>query len=122
MTQNELRFPDDHPDREMGDALRPLLAPPGASAEYWTELESRLLQRIGDERSSPWSVLAGWSRPAAIAAALLLAAASVMLTQLRHEESAVAYGAMAEEQYPVAEPASLAVPGADATVHLLLEH
>jgi hypothetical protein len=122
MTQNELQFPDDHPDREIGEALRPLLSPASTSESYWSGLESRILQRIGDERSSPWSVLASWSRPAAVAAALLLAAASVMLTQLRHEEEAVAYGAMAEEQYPVAEPATLAAPGSDATVHMLLEH
>ena len=122
MNKNELQFPDDNPDREIGEALQPLLSHAGASAPYWAGLESRIMQRIADDRSSPWGVLAGWSRPAAIAAAVLLAAASLMLTQLRHEEAAVAYGAMAEEQYPVAEPASVAVPAADATVRMLLEH
>ena len=122
MTRHELQFPDDNPDREIGDALQSFVFPAGGSAGYWSGLESRILKRVAEERSSPWSVLAGWSRPAAVAAALLLAAASLMLTQLRHEEEAIAYGAMAEEQYPVTEPASAAAPSADATVHMLLEH
>ena len=123
MSQNELRFPDDHPDREIGDALRPLLSPAGAEAHYWEGLESRIMRRIADERSSPWSVLAGWTRPAAIAAALLLVAASLMLTELRREEEAVAYGAMSEEQYSVAEPTPpVSRPASDVTVRMLLEH
>jgi hypothetical protein len=122
MTRNELQFPDDRPDPEIGESLRPLLSPAGATASYWAGLVSRIMQRLAEERSSPSSVLAGWLRPAAIAAALLLAAASLMLSQLKHEEAAVAYGAMAEEQYTVAEPASVASAGADATVRLLLEH
>ena len=123
MNDNELRFPDDRPDREIGDALRELLAPRGATTQgYWDHLERRVMQRIVEDRSSPWSVLAGWTRPAAIAAALLLAAASVALTQMRHEESAVAYGAIAEEQYTVSESAPAAKAGSDATVRMLLEH
>jgi hypothetical protein len=123
MNDNELRFPDDRPDREIGDALRELLAPPGAATHgYWDHLEQRVMQRIVEDRSSPWSVLAGWTRPAAIAAALLLAAASVALTQVRHEEAAVAYGAIAEEQYTVSESAPAAKAGSDATVRMLLEH
>ena len=125
MSQNELRFPDDQPDHEIGDALRPLLSPAGVAdgAHYWEGLESRIMQRLADERSSPWSVLAGWTRPAAIAAALLLAAASLMLTELRREEAAVAYGAIAEEQYTAAEPATTGTrAGADVTVRMLLEH
>ena len=123
MNDNELRFPDDRPDREIGDALRELLAPPhGAAQGYWENLELRVMRRIVEDRSSPWSVLAGWTRPAAIAAALLLAAASVALTQMRHEEAAVAYGAIAEEQYTVSESAPAAKAGSDATVRMLLEH
>jgi len=125
MSDNELRFPDDRPDREIGDALRPLLSPvDGAigAGNYWEGLELRIMQRIVEERSSPWSVLAAWTRPAAIAAALLLAAASLALTQMRHEEAAVAYGAIAEEQYTVAEPAAPRAAGADVTVRMLLEH
>lgn len=123
MSDNELRFPDDRPDREIGNALRPLLSPAGARAgSYWEGLELRIMHRIVEERSSPWSVLAAWTRPAAIAAALLLAAASVALTQMHHEESAVAYGAIAEEQYSVAEPSAPPAAGADVTVRMLLEH
>ena len=47
MKDNELRFPDDVPDREIGDALRPLLAAPPGGA-YWTELESRIVARIAE--------------------------------------------------------------------------
>jgi hypothetical protein len=123
MSDNELRFPDDRPDHEIGDALRPVLAPGGAgTGSYWGSLELRIMQRINEERSSPWSVLATWTRPAAIAAALLLAAASVALTQMRHEEAAVAYGAIAEEQFSVAEPSARPAAGADVTVRMLLEH
>ena len=127
MSDNELRFPDDRPDHEIGDALRPLLSPEsGAGAlhagHYWEGLERRIMHRIVEERSSPWSVLATWTRPAAIAAALLLAAASVALTQMHHEESAVAYGAIAEEQFTVAEPSARPAAGADVTVRMLLEH
>ena len=123
MNDNELRFPDDRPDREIGDALRDLLAPPGAATRgYWESFEQRVMQRVAEDRSSPWSVLAGWTRPAAIAAALLLAAASVALTQMRHEEAAVAYGAIAEEQFTVSESATATKAGADATVRMLLEH
>jgi len=126
MSDNELRFPDDRPDREIGDALRPLLSPTSGTAarsgNYWEGLEQRIMQRIVEERSSPWSVLAAWTRPAAIAAALLLAAASVALTQMRHEDAAVAYGAIAEEQFSVAEPSAPPAAGADVTVRMLLEH
>jgi len=126
MSDNELRFPDDRPDHEIGDALRPLLSPTSGNAarsgNYWEGLELRIMQRIVEERSSPWSVLAAWTRPAAIAAALLLAAASVALTQMHHEEAAVAYGAIAEEQFSVAEPSAPPTAGADVTVRMLLEH
>ena len=126
MTDSELRFPDDRPDHEIADALRPLLSPAEAGAQrggnYWDGLELRIMQRIVEERSSPWSVLATWTRPAAIAAALLLAAASVALTQMRHEEAAVAYGAIAEEQYSVGEASAPRPAGADVTVRMLLEH
>jgi hypothetical protein len=121
MSQNELRFPDDAPDREIGEALRPLLSPPADPTHYWTALESRVMRTLAEERNSPWAVLAGWSRPAAVAAVLLLAAATVTLTQLRHDEEAIAYGAMSEERY-TAEPATEASARADATVHMLLEH
>lgn len=123
MSDNELRFPDDRPDREIGDALRPLLLPDGGeAAEYWNGLEQRIMRGIAEERSSPWSVLASWTRPAAIAAALLLAAASLALTQMRHEEAAVAYGAIAEEQFTVPEASATPTAGADVTVRMLLEH
>jgi hypothetical protein len=124
MNDNELRFPDDRPDREIGDALRRALAPMGAaeaSDSYWGGLERRIMDRVAEDRISPWAVLAGWTRPAAIAAALLLAAASVALTQVRQEEAAVAYGAIAEEQFTVSESAATAKPGPDATVRMLLE-
>ena len=123
MSYNELQFPDDRPDHEIGDALRPLLLPNDvvSGAPYWNGLESRIMQRVADERNSPWSVLAGWTRPAAIAAALLLAAASVLLTQQRAADAAVAYGAIAEEQFTAAAPVASGATGYDVTVRMLLE-
>lgn len=117
MSQNELRFPDDGPDREIGDALRSLIGAPSAS--YWDGLESRILAQIAEEERSPWSVLARWTRPAAIAAALLLTAATLLLTRLHERESAIAYGAVAEEQYPVVDASSASENAT--TLHLLLE-
>ena len=122
MSHNELQFPDDRPDQEIGDALRPLLTPTGAGgSRYWQGLEQRIMQRLAEERLSPWSVLAGWSRPAAVAAALLLAAASLLLTQLHNEEAAVSYAAMVEEQYAGLEASPVATATADVTVRMLLE-
>lgn len=118
MKDNELRFPDDAPDREIGEALRALVAAP--SGAYWGELESRIMARVAEEQMSPWSVLAGWTRPAAIAAALLLTAATLLLTRLHERESAIAYGAVAEEQYPAADASAAANENAT-TLHLLLE-
>ena len=118
MSHNELRFPDDVPDREIGAALRLGVGQPSAS--YWDGLESRIIARIAEEESSPWSVLARWTRPAAIAAALLLAAASLLLTRLHEREAAIAYGAVAEEQYPAADASTPASENAT-TLHLLLE-
>ena len=118
MKDNELRFPDDAPDREIGEGLRALVAAP--SGAYWGELESRILARVAEEQMSPWSVLAGWTRPAAIAAALLLTAATLLLTRLHERESAIAYGAVAEEQYPAVDASAPANENAT-TLHLLLE-
>ena len=121
MRNNELRFPDDLPDREIGDALRPLVAGPAAGSSYWDELQGRVMARVEEERGSAWSVLAGWTRPAAIAAALLLAAASLLLTRLSERDAAVAYGAVAEDLDPAAE--TPAAPASDnaTTFHLLLD-
>ena len=121
MSNNELRFPDDLPDREIGDALRPLVAGPSAGSSYWEDLQRRVMARVEEERGSPWSVLAGWTRPAAIAAALLLAAASLLLTRLNDRDAAVAYGAVAEDAYPAA--GTPAAPASDnaTTFHMLLD-
>lgn len=119
MKDNELRFPDDAPDREIGDALRALTG--GVSGAYWGTLESRIMGRIAAEEMSPWSVLAGWTRPAAIAAALLLTAATLLLTRLNERESAIAYGAVAEEQFPASDATSAPANENATTLHLLLE-
>ena len=119
MSHNELRFPDDVPDREIGAALRLGVGQPSAS--YWDGLESRILARVAEEEGSPWSVLARWTRPAAIAAALLLAAASLLLTRLHEREAAIAYGAVAEEQYPAVDASTPAASENATTLHLLLE-
>lgn len=121
MTDSELRFPDDRPDETLRRALQPFVAPPGE--EYWNTLERRILARLAEERSAWWSVLGEWMRPAAIAAALLLMAATVLLTQVHQADAAIAFNAISEERYPVLEAtAQAALPEPAVTLHLMLDH
>lgn len=120
MSDNGLRFPDER-DPGMERLLRPLAAMPGE--DYWLALERRIMQRVADERATWWNVLAGWMRPAAIAAALLLVAAGVVLTRSREAEAGVAYAAVSDEPDIVLEftaHGTRAEPAA--TLHLVLDH
>lgn len=120
MKDSELRFPDDVPDADIARALRPLLAPP--HEDFWGALERGIMARIADERGAWWGVFAEWTRPAVLAAAIALIAATVLLTRSDPADASIAYGAVSEEQYPVIESASAASVNAPAaTVHLLLD-
>ena len=119
MTDSDLRFPDDAPDAAVAGALRPLLAPP--HDDYWGALERAIMARIAEERGAWWSALGDWTRPAMLAAAVALIAATVLLSKSTSADAAIAYGAMSEEQYPVVTTAAAANDPA-ATVHMLLDH
>lgn len=119
MTDSDLRFPDDAPDPAVAGALR-LLAPP--HDDYWGALERAIMARIAEERGAWWSALGDWARPAMLAAAVALIAATVLLSRSKSADAAIAYSAMSEEQYPVVESTTVAnVPGA-VTVYMLLDH
>lgn len=120
MSDNELRFHGER-DEELGRLLRPLVAAPGE--DYWRSLERRIMQRVAEERGAWWTVLAGWMRPAAIAAALLLAAAGVVLTRSNEAEAAVAFAALSDEPDVVLEFSAHGTrPEPAATLHLVLDH
>jgi hypothetical protein len=121
MTDSDLRFPDDAPDQAIARALRPILAPP--HDDYWGGLERAIMARIAEERGAWWSVFGEWARPAALAAAIALLAATVLLSRSTAADASVAYGAVSEEQYPVVESTSLSEKSDPATtVHMLLDH
>jgi hypothetical protein len=120
MKDSDLRLPDDAPDPDVARALRPLLAPP--YADYWGALERAIIARIAQEPRAWWAVLAEWTRPAMLAAAIALLAATVLLSKSSSADAAVAYGAVSEEQYPVLDSSSAAANDPAATVHMLLDH
>lgn len=120
MTDSDLRFPDDAPDSAVAGALRPLLAPP--HDDYWGALERAIMARIAEERGAWWSALGDWARPAMLAAAVALIAATVLLSRSKSADAAIAYSAMSEEQYPVVESTTAAANVPAATVHMLLDH
>jgi hypothetical protein len=120
MSDDELRF-DDGRDEELGRLLRPLVAAPGE--DYWRMLERRIMQRVAEERGAWWTVLAAWMRPAAIAAALLLAAAGVALTRASEAEAAVAIAVLSDEPEVVLESSAHGTRTEPAaTLHLVLDH
>jgi hypothetical protein len=121
MTDSDLRFPDDAPDSAVAGALRPLLAPP--HDDYWGALERAIMARIAEERGAWWSALGDWARPAMLAAAVALIAATVLLSRSSSADAAIAYGAVSEEQYPVIESSMTATANdRAATVYMLLDH
>ena len=120
MKDSELRFPENTPDAGVADALRPLLAPP--HDDYWGSGERAIMARIAEERGAWWSALGEWTRPAMLAAAAALIAATVLLSKSASTDAAIAYGAMSEEQYPVVESTASAANDPAATVRMLLDH
>ena len=121
MKNSDLRLPNDAPDADIARVVRPLLAPP--HDDYWGSLERLVMARIADEPRAWWAVFAEWTRPAMLAAAIALLAATVLLSKSSSADAAVAYGAVSEEQYPVVE-SSMSAPANDraATVYMLLDH
>lgn len=86
MTELRLHGNDDEIERE----LRAIYAAP-ADESYWTGLEARIMSRVADLDLGWWGELDRWARPALIAAAMLLMAASVAMFRARQAETALAY-------------------------------
>jgi hypothetical protein len=107
----ELRFPDPAPDRDIADALNPLLTPPNDTATYWNGLQQRVMMRIATEGVMPswWSVSPGVARAGLVAAGLAIIALGALALQTRELEMRVAYEAVTETELEVAR----IIPGID---------
>jgi|SRR6185436_719853 len=105
---NELRFPDPSPDREIAAALEPLLAPPMDNAAYWEGLHRRIMGRVA---SAPmwWAISPTAARAGLIAAALALLALGALARQTHEIEARVAFQATTETELEVAR----IIPGID---------
>lgn len=114
MTLRGLRPHDDLPDREIGDALRAFGA--GRDDGYWAWLEARIVARVADERTPWWIVLAGWTRPAAVAAAVAVVAAGLVLGSTAMDVDATAYAAVGDEQISALDSAALAASNDPAVI------
>ena len=106
MTLRGPRPHDDLPDREIGDALRAFGAAPDDG--YWSVLERQIVARVIDERTPWWMVLEGWTRPAAVAAAVVMLVAALVLGSTAMNADATAYAAVGDEQISVLDSAGLA--------------
>lgn len=104
-----LRF--EHEDEAVTRGLRELHAPP-AGEGYWAGLEARIMARIADAESAWWSELSRWTRPALVAAAMILVVAGLLLFRSRDAATQVAYEDVLAAPTPIvvdgtARPASL---------------
>lgn len=86
MNEYRLHGHDDEIDRE----LRAIYAAP-ASESYWSELETRIMSRVTELDLGWWGELDRWARPALLAAAMLMLAASIAMFRTHRAETEVAY-------------------------------
>ena len=86
----KLRLHDDDEDGEVSSGLRAIYAAPEGDV-YWNDLESRIMARISEVDLGWWAELDRWVRPALVAAAVLVLAASVAMFRARQAETANAY-------------------------------
>ncbi len=98
MTINEVSTPHlvpDDGDAELTGALRALYAAP-ESADYWSALERRIVDRIvrGDSLDSWWTVPTQWVRVGLIAAGFALIVAGSLFLRSRAEQRQMAYDAV----------------------------
>jgi hypothetical protein len=101
----------DPEDDAVTRGLRDLHAPPGGES-YWAALEAHIMARIASADVGWWSELARWTRPALVAAAVLVVAAGLLLVRSRDAATQVAYEAVLAAPTPIsvagaARPASL---------------
>src|SRR5437773_11216716 len=105
---DHLKLHDDGGDSDVTRLLREAYAPPAGEA-YWRDLEARILSHL---TSAPahgwWDELDRWMRPALVAAAVILLAASVALFRARQADQELAYDAMLTPA-PAALPVETAV-------------
>ena len=91
MTELRLNGSGDDEEREVvARELRALYAAP-ADESYWTELETRIMHRVAELDLGWWAWLDRWARPALVAAAALLIAASIAMFRAHQAETEIAY-------------------------------
>jgi len=77
-------------DDEITEGLRALFAAP-VGEPYWNELEARIMARITEVDLGWWAEFDRWARPALVAAALLVLAASIAMFRAHQVETQTAY-------------------------------
>ena len=75
---------------EVARTLRAIYAAP-VGEPYWNDLEARIMGRITEVDLGWWAELDRWVRPALVAAAVLVLAASVAMFRARQVETENAY-------------------------------
>jgi hypothetical protein len=115
-----------HGNGDEDDVARELRAMYSAPTEdaYWTELEARIMNRVGELGLGWWGELDRWVRPALLAAAVLVLAAGVAMFRARQDETRIAYDAILQ---PASVPVETAIRPAfqddrQATVRFLFTH
>ena len=77
-------------DPEIARTLRAIYAAP-VGEPYWNDLEARIMGRITEVDLGWWAELDRWVRPALVAAAVLVLAASVAMFRAHQVETENAY-------------------------------
>jgi hypothetical protein len=115
-------------DDNVIEGLRELYAAPTA-ASYWTDLEARIMARIGQSEAAWWAELGHWARPSLVAAALIIVAAGLIVFYTGEEATQVAYEDVLAAPTPIsvegaARPASLrGMQGQrEETLHFLISY
>lgn len=108
---NELRFPDPSPDREVVDAMQPLLTPPVDNAAYWDGLHRRIMAKIATVGAPQtwWSISPTMAKAGLIAAGLALLILGALVQQTREIEARIAVQSVLETEMEVAR----IIPGVD---------
>jgi len=90
MTELRLEDGGGQGERRITQELRVLYAAP-TEESYWTELETRIMHRVTELDLGWWAWLDRWARPALVAAAALLIAASIAMYRAHQEQTEIAY-------------------------------
>ena len=107
---DHMKLSGDPEDDGITRGLRRMYASPEGD-DYWHGLEARILSRLTDVASHGigwWDELDRWMRPALVAAAVVLLAASVATFRAHQAEQEIAYDAMLTPA-PAALPVETAV-------------